>query len=110
MIDGLNELAKTVHELTRSKGFWDKPRDPLSVFMLIVSEVAEAAEDHRDGLDLNEIRYKTSGKPTGIPSEMADIIIRVLDACAAWNIDIEKAIQEKFEYNKSRPALHGRAY
>ena len=56
MIDGLNELAKTVHELTRSKGFWDKPRDPLSVFMLIVSYVAVSAEDLREGLDLNEIR------------------------------------------------------
>ena len=110
MIEGLNNLSKTIHELTRSKGFWDKPRDPLSVLMLIVTEVAEAGEDYRDGLELNEIRYKPSGKPIGIPTEMADIIIRVLDACAAWDIDIEKAIQEKFEYNKIRPTLHGREH
>src|SRR5262245_27310287 len=29
-----------------------------------------------------ELGYKA--KPEGFPSEMADIIIRVLDACAAW--------------------------
>lgn len=49
------------------------------------------------------------GKPEGVPSELADIIIRTLDACAAWGIDIETAMREKIIYNAQREHLHGRA-
>lgn len=47
-------------------------------------------------------------KPEGVPSEMADIIIRVLDACAAWGINIEEALGEKLEYNRTRSYKHGK--
>ncbi len=47
-------------------------------------------------------------KPTGLPSEMADIIIRTLDACAAWGIDIDTVVREKIRYNATRERLHGR--
>lgn len=104
----LNELAGEVHSLAKSKGFWDGDRSPLSVLMLIVSEAVEAGEDYRDGKELNAVTYREDGKPLGIPTEMADIIIRTLDACAAWGIDIEKAISEKHAYNTTRPMLHGR--
>ncbi len=47
-------------------------------------------------------------KPEGVPSELADIIIRVLDACAAWEIDIDAAVRAKVVYNATREQLHGR--
>ncbi len=47
------------------------------------------------------------GKPEGIPIELADVIIRILDYCAFAGIDIEEAIQIKHEYNKTRPYKHG---
>lgn len=47
-------------------------------------------------------------KPVGVPSELADIIIRTLDAAAAWGIDIDAAIARKIEYNATRPHKHGR--
>ena len=50
-----------------------------------------------------------SVKPVGVPSELADVIIRVLDACGAWGIDIVQALDEKMAYNDTRPPLHGRA-
>jgi len=46
-------------------------------------------------------------KPEGIPIELADCIIRILDYCAYTGIDIDKAIQIKHEYNKTRPYRHG---
>lgn len=46
-------------------------------------------------------------KPEGIPSEMADIVIRVFDYCGYAGIDLEKAIAEKMEYNRTRPFKHG---
>jgi len=52
--------------------------------------------------------HKVPLKPEGVPSEFADIIIRVLDACAAYGIDIDAAITEKMAYNETRPYKHGR--
>jgi hypothetical protein len=46
-------------------------------------------------------------KPCGIPSELADIVIRVLHFSGKHGIDIEKAVVEKMAYNESRPYLHG---
>jgi hypothetical protein len=105
------------------------------VIALIHSEASEALEAYRDGMGIDEFRYaeevyipsatevilaspnpdvshdrKPRIKPVGVPSELADIIIRVLDAAAAWNIDIEQAVREKMEYNKGRPYKHGRAH
>lgn len=54
--------------------------------------------------------YKNAGflaKPEGVPSEMADIIIRTLEACAAWGIDIEEALWLKVEYNRQRGHMNG---
>lgn len=46
-------------------------------------------------------------KPCGIPSELADIIIRVLHFSGKHGIDIERAVAEKMAYNESRPFKHG---
>lgn len=46
-------------------------------------------------------------KPEGIPSELADIIIRVLDTCGWLQIDIAAAIADKMAYNSQRPHRHG---
>jgi len=48
-----------------------------------------------------------TSKPEGIPSELADIVIRVMDYCEWAGINLEAAILEKHEYNKSRPYKHG---
>lgn len=47
-------------------------------------------------------------KPCGIPSEMADVIIRVLHFCGKHGIDIEQAVREKTDYNETRPFKHGK--
>lgn len=51
---------------------------------------------------------RAGGKPCGIPSEMADVIIRVLHFCGKHGIDIEQAVREKMIYNESRPIKHGK--
>ena len=42
-----------------------------------------------------------------MPSELADVVIRIGDICGYYGIDLEVAIQEKLEYNKSRSYRHG---
>jgi len=100
-------MGKDFHDVAKSKGFCDKHRDPLQVLFLIMSEAAEAGEEYREGFGFNEIYY-AGPKPMGFSIEMADIIIRTLEACVEWNIDIEEAIRIKHEYNKTRPHMHGR--
>lgn len=46
-------------------------------------------------------------KPEGIPSELADAVIRIFDMCGYYGIDLEKAIDEKMAYNKTRSYKHG---
>lgn len=46
-------------------------------------------------------------KPCGIPSELADVIIRALHFAGKHKIDIENAVREKTHFNECRPYLHG---
>ena len=75
--------------------------------MLITTEVAEVMEEYRKGKGFTETYTDEKGKMCGIPSELADIVIRVMDLCGYYGIDLEQAIKEKHEYNKSRPYKHG---
>ena len=71
------------------------------------SEVSEALEEYRNGRLPTEVYTGNNGKTEGIPIELADVIIRVLDYCGYAGIDIDATISQKHEYNKTRPYRHG---
>lgn len=113
----LNELRDRVHALAVSKGWYENrdvsdPNVLGSMLALIHSEVSEALEDVRKGK--MALDYEVQGtvvhgslKPTGLPSELADVIIRVLDLCGALGIDIDEAVRLKHAYNETRSHRHG---
>ena len=72
---------------------------------LIASELAEAADD------VLANRWETSldekGKPTGLGSEIADVLIRAGDHFSVFGIDLERELRRKFVFNRSRERLHG---
>lgn len=71
---------------------------------LIHSEASEAIE----ALRINDfITTAPSGKPEGLRSELADIIVRTLDLAAALGFDMELALREKVAYNHTRARKHG---
>jgi len=46
-------------------------------------------------------------KPEGAFVELADCIIRILDAAGFYGVDMEELILEKMKYNETRPYRHG---
>lgn len=49
-------------------------------------------------------------KPEGVPSELADVVIRIFDFAGTYGIDLEGAIVQKMNYNSGRERLHGRTF
>lgn len=95
---------------------------------LIGTEVAEAIEEVRHGHEMPEL-YFTGGrdmagltirpsdqvadfhgvlrKPEGVPSELADVLIRVFDIADAYSIDLADALIAKLNHNATRGLHHG---
>ncbi|MGF7049126.1 NTP pyrophosphatase (non-canonical NTP hydrolase) [Paenibacillus sp. DS2015] len=118
----INELVKIAHANAVSKGWWDKEPSFGETISLIHSEASEALEDYRNGKPINQNWYEKENetnifetdkqvtpewKPCGIPSELADVVIRVFVTCGRYGIDLEAAINEKMAYNATRPQRHG---
>ena len=72
-----------------------------------VDHGSEALREYRNGHQPNETYHGEDGKPEGIPTELADVILRVLDMCGHYGIDIGSMLAEKNEYNKARSFKHG---
>lgn len=104
----LNTLAHNIHEANRDKGFWDHHRPLTETTMLIVTELAEAVEEERNGNP--EIWYGPDGKPEGVDVELVDALIRLLDLMGARGTDVDAVMSKKLAYNAARPAKHGKAY
>ena len=101
----LNDLAKEIYENAKAHGWWDKERSFGDIIALCHSELSEALEEYRN--DKPMIYYGADKKPEGIAVELIDCVIRILDYCGHENIDVDKIMQIKHEYNKSRPYRHG---
>jgi hypothetical protein len=89
---------------------------------LIMSEGAEALEELRSGRPVDQNYYTHNGvetdfstrgnnelnKPEGVPSEIADIVIRAFDFADEAGFSLGEIILEKLRYNATRGKLHGR--
>jgi NTP pyrophosphatase (non-canonical NTP hydrolase) len=98
-------MAKELHEVAVEKGFWPDKVDDIFItkqLMMIVSEAVEVMEAIR----------KDKGKQE-VADEMADIIIRTLDLYQGLvdsgyvDQELQVALNNKTNFNKSRPERHG---
>lgn len=86
---------------------------------LVITESAELIEETRNGHKPTETYYPTAEgvtrsandgivfKPEGVPSELADIVIRSLDFADEFGIDLGAIIEERLAYNATRGIRHG---
>lgn len=137
VFDGLRALQDFCHGNARAKGF-HKATDDLEAYLasvggsergdglsriqdragnrllLIVGEIIEAHEEIRDGHLPTEEWLNTTpgkeGKPEGVPSEIADALIRILDFAGEHRIDLADVVRRKLAYNATREAMHGRQF
>lgn len=102
------DMMREIHETAVSKGWWDNgDRNFGEQIALFHSELSEALEEWRNGRPLEEVYFGEGGKPEGVPIELADAVIRIMDTCGRYGIDLEKAILTKMAYNKTRVRRHG---
>ena len=135
----LNEISKQVYEANKLKGFDVKKENIGQTLCLIHSEISEALEAIRKNkkADLIEfenticksrivnkdptytgnitpeaawnVHFKTYIKDT-FEDEIADTFIRLMDLVGALEIDIDKHIELKRQFNSLREYKHGKAF
>ena len=86
----LKFLQKEIYNNAVAHGWWEKERPIPETLCLIHSEVSEALEAYRKG-DMKNFA-----------EELADVIIRVLDAAEGYGHDMESEVIKKHEINKKK--------
>lgn len=87
---------------------------------LIHSELSEALESDRKDRSANigafdkstqdfRDKFDSHIKDT-VEDELSDAIIRILDLCGWLNIDIQRHVDLKMQYNAGREKMHGKKY
>lgn len=107
MTEALTQLRNQCHQNSVDAGWWEDAVTGQSLdvdhyipvkLLLIHSEISEAMEGHRKGLMDDKLPHREM-----IETELADALIRIMDLAGAISSDIGAVVQEKLEYNKTRP-------
>lgn len=103
-IDTINSLSAEIHQSNVDAGWWTDlatgkklDRNMGELLCLVHSEISEAMEGHRKGLQDDKLPHRSM-----FEVELADTLIRIFDIAGAYNLDLGRAISEKREYNKNR--------
>ena len=94
----IKQLTEEMHSLVRSKGWYEtdskRPQTPRN---LVISLAVEAAEI------LEHYQFQENARDKGeLAGELADVALYLLQLASVTGIDLEKAILDKIEVNKTR--------
>ena len=105
MTKSLEEMKQEIYENNVSKGWFDIDRPFSEDLMLLTTEAGEAYETYR--IRKMDTYTNFNGKPDDVGSELADILIRLLDTCKRYDVDLEAEYERKMAYNRTRSYRHG---
>ena len=113
----IKEWQVDVNDVAFKKGWYDDwpdvydPHHVASRLANVMRECGEALEDLKRAKkieDLKVVKYKMDdSKPFGFGIELADVVIRTMDLAELLDIDLQKMMEEKHAYNKTRKHRHG---
>ena len=94
----IKQLTEEMHNLVRSKGWYEadskRPQTPRNLAISLAVEAAEILEHYQFR---EEARQKDE-----LAGELADVALYLLQLASVTGIDLEQAILDKIEVNKSR--------
>jgi len=94
----IKQLTDEMNRLVRSKGWYDadskRPQTPRNLAISLSVEAAEILE---------HFQFQENAKdPNELAGELADVALYLLQLASVTGIDLEKAILDKIEINKTR--------
>ena len=103
-VETINGQVAAIHGANVTAGWWHDPvtgapkeRNVFELLALVHSEISEAVEGHRKGLQDDHLPHRPM-----IEVELADAVIRIMDLAGGLGLDLGGAVVEKARYNASR--------
>jgi NTP pyrophosphatase (non-canonical NTP hydrolase) len=103
---GFQNLSGEINNLAISNGFW-LSQNKAEKIALMHSELSEALEVIRKDSVASDSHCP---EHFALTVELADCVIRIMDFCAYFGLDLGSAIIDKNDYNKTRPYKHGKKF
>jgi len=94
----IKQLTEEMNNLVRSKGWFEadskRPQTPRSLAISLAVEAAEILEHYQ---------FRENARDSAeLAGELADVALYLLQLASVTGIDLEKAILDKIEINKTR--------